>query len=126
MTTHGKDWLTARAREGHPASDTYNLAEAYPGERADLVAELRAALVGCEEPERDRLGSAMLAALRLNALPVLRAVVAIWRDAYLGLLTQIEPPSAVAGEASGALSVAEIERLATLKRRIHANTRHHQ
>ncbi len=121
MTTHGKDWLTARARAGNPATDTYNLDETYPGERADLVAELKAALVGCEEPEQDRLGNAMLAALRLDALPVLRSVVAIWRDAYLGLLTQIEEPPAA--EASGALDPVEIDRLATLKRRIHARPR---
>lgn len=120
MTNHGKDWLAARARAGNPAPETYNPDEAYPGERADLVTELKAALTGCDEPERDRLGNAMLAALRLNALPVLRAVVAIWRDAYLGLLTQIEVPPAAT---SGALSAAEMDRLATLKRHIHANMR---
>lgn len=75
--------------------------------------------MGCEEPEQDRLGNAMRAALRLDALPVLRAVVAIWRDAYLGLLTQIE--ESPAAEASGALDPVEIDRLATLKRCIHAN-----
>ena len=116
MTTYGKDWLTARAQAGNPAADTYNFAEAYPGERNDLIAELQTALEGCDDPETDRLGCAMLAAIRLKSLPVLRAAVAVWRDAYLGLLAQIAEPPATTEVA--ALAPEEIERLATLKRRL--------
>jgi hypothetical protein len=116
MTAYGKDWLTARAQAGNPAADAYNFAETYPGERNDLIAELQTALEGCDDPETDRLGSVMLAAIRLNSLPVLRATVAVWRDAYLGLLAQIVEQPTTSGEA--ALAPEEIERLATLKRRL--------
>jgi hypothetical protein len=118
MTAYGKDWLTARAHEGNPAADVYNLAETYPGERNDLIAELQTALKGCDNPDSDRLGSVMLAAIRLNSLPVLRATVAVWRDAYLGLLAQIAEQPATTDEA--ALAPEEIDRLATLKRRLTA------
>ena len=114
MTTHGRDWLTARAREGCPTRDVYTLDEAYPGERADLIQELRAALTGCDEPENDRLGRAMLAAVGLNSLPVLRAVVAVWREAYLGLLDQMAASSAQ----SATLGAEEWQRLRALKQRI--------
>jgi hypothetical protein len=116
MTAYGKDWLAARAREGTPATDVYNLAESYPSERDDLITELQTALKGCDDPQSDRLGSVMLAAIRLNSLPVLRATVAVWRDAYLGLLVQLEEQSATADDV--ALAPEEIERLATLKRRL--------
>jgi hypothetical protein len=116
MTAYGKDWLTARAQAGNPAADVYNLAETYPGERDDLIAELQTALKGCDDPDTDRLGSVMLAAIRLNSLPVLRATVAVWRDAYLGLLAQIAEQPVAANEA--ALAPEEIERLSTLKRRL--------
>jgi hypothetical protein len=116
MTAYGKDWLAARARGGNPAADVYSLGETYPGERQDLMTELQTALKGCDDPESDRLGSVMRAAIRLNSLPILRATVAVWRDAYLGLLAQIEEQPATADEA--ALAPEEIERLATLKRRL--------
>lgn len=116
MTAYGKDWLAARARAGNPAADMYNLAETYPGERDDLIAELQTALTGCDDPQSYRLGSVMLAAIRLNSLPVLRATVAVWRDAYLGLLARIEEQPAVTDAAT--LAPEEIERLATLKRRL--------
>ena len=118
MTAYGKDWLAARAREGTPATDVYNLAETYPGERDDLITELQTALKGCDDPQSDRLGGVMLAAIRLNSLPVLRATVAVWRDAYLGLLAQIEEQPVTANDAP--LAPEEIERLAILKRRLTA------
>jgi hypothetical protein len=114
MTIHGRDWLTARAREGCPTTDVYTVDEGYPGERADLIQELRAALSGCDEPESDRLGRAMLAAVGLNSLPVLRAVVAVWREAYLGLLDQMTAPMTH----SATLGAEEWERLRVLKQRI--------
>lgn len=114
MTTYGRDWLTARAHEGHPTTNVYTLDEVYPGERADLVRELQAALAGCDEPENDRLGRAMLAAVGLNVLPVLRAVVAVWREAYLALLNQIDEPPAQLD----ALDTEERARLWALKQRI--------
>ena len=114
MTTHGRDWLTARAREGQPTANVYTLSEVYPGERADLVRELQTALTGCDEPENDRLARAMLAAVDLNALPVLRAVVAVWREAYLGLLDQMDGSLAQ----SAVLDAEERARLRALKRRI--------
>jgi hypothetical protein len=117
VTAYGKDWLAARAREGTPAADVYNFAETYPGERDDLITELQTALKGCDVPQSDRLGSVMLAAIRLNSLPVLRATVAVWRDAYLGLLAQIAEQPATAND-TVALAPDEIERLATLKRRL--------
>src|SRR4051794_36694871 len=116
MTAYGKDWLTARAHAGTPATDVYSLAETYPGERDDLIVELQTALKGCDDPHADRLGSVMLAAIRLNSLPILRATVAVWRDAYLGLLAQIAERPTTADET--ALAPDEIERLATLKRRL--------
>ena len=114
MTTHGRDWLTARAREGQPTANVYTLGEVYPGERADLVRELQTALTGCDEPENDRLARAMLAAVDLNALPVLRAVVAVWREASLGLLDQMDGSLAQ----SAVLDAEERARLRALKRRI--------
>jgi hypothetical protein len=115
MTAHGKDWLTARAHEGNPTGDVYSLGEAYPGERDDLIAELQTALKGCDDPQADRLGSVMLAAIRLGSLPVLRATVAVWRDAYLGLLAQLAEQPATT---DATLAPEEIERLAILKRRL--------
>jgi hypothetical protein len=116
MTAYGKDWLAARAHAGNPADDVYNATEVYPGERHDLVAELQTALKGCDEPESDRLGSVMMAALRLNSLPVLRATVAVWRDAYRELLAHLE--TSQADEESVVLAPEEIERLIALKRRL--------
>jgi hypothetical protein len=119
MTTYGKDWLAARAHAGNSAEDVYNATEVYPGERHDLIAELQTALKGCDEPESDRLGSVMMAALRLNSLPVLRATVAVWRDAYRGLLAQMDTPQAdVEDEETVTLAPEEIERLTALKRRL--------
>ncbi len=110
----GGDWLVARAREGNPTNNVYTFDEVYPGERADLVRELRTALSGCEEPETDRLGRVMLAAIVLNVLPVLRATVAVWRDAYLHMLTDGDEGPATAG----ALDANEQARLRALKERL--------
>ncbi len=115
MTAYGRDWLTARAREGQPTTNVYTLDEVYPGERADLVRELQTALTGCDEPERDRLGRAMVAAVGLGVLPVLRTVVAVWREAYLVMLEQMDgrPTDPVI------LDAEEQAGLLALKQRIH-------
>lgn len=112
MTTQGRDWLTAR--EGRPTMNDYTVDEIYPGERADLIQELQAALIGCDEPENDRLGRAMLAAVSLNVLPVLRAVVAVWREAYLSLLDQMDESLA----RPATLNADEQVRLCALKQRL--------
>lgn len=94
MIGHEFEWLAERAHEGDPATDAYALDEAYPGERADLVRELHTALAGCPDTRVDKFAAMMQAAVNLNALPVLRAVVSLWRSAYRDLLNQIDTPPA--------------------------------
>jgi hypothetical protein len=119
MTTDGRDWLAARAHEGHPDADVYRLQEAYAGEHAELVSELKSALGGCDDPEHDRLGTAMRAAIQLDALPVLRAIVAVWRDAYRGLLAEVEGPEVTVA----ALAPEERMPLLALRQRVHQASR---
>lgn len=92
MIGHEFDWLAERARAGDPATDAYDLNESYPGERAELVRELHTALAGCPDTRVDKFAAMMQAAVNLNALPVLRAVVSLWRSAYRDLLNQIDTP----------------------------------
>lgn len=105
MTEHGHDWLTERAYRGTSADDAYSRDEAYPGERDDLRDELRHALAGCPNAGADPFARTMTIAVELNALPVLRAVVSLWRDAYRDVLVQMgalsdstEPCAALTGE----------------------------
>ncbi len=121
MIGHEFDWLAERARTGDPAGDAYGLDEAYPGERADLVRELHTALAGCPDARADKFAVMMQAAVNLNALPVLRAVVSLWRSAYRDLLDQIDAPTtpydfdaAMGGDLL--LTPEECARLAAFKR----------
>jgi len=121
MIGHESDWLAERARAGDPATDAYALDEAYPGERADLVRELLIALAGCPDVGADKFAAMMQAAVNLNALPVLRAVVSLWRNAYSDLLDQIDTPAATRGTnaATGGnllLTPEECARLAAFRR----------
>lgn len=120
MIGYESDWLAERARAGDPATDAYALDEAYPGERADLVRELHAALAGCPDAGADKFAAMMQAAVNLNALPVLRAVVSLWRRAYRDLLDQIDAPATpgVTDAATGSdllLTPEECARLAAFR-----------
>ena len=86
------EWLAERAYSGNPSDHAYRLSETYSGERADLVRELRTALAGCPATHVDSFAAMMQQAVHLNALPVLRAVVSLWRDAYRDLLDQTALP----------------------------------
>ena len=123
MIEHEYDWLAERARSGNPTADVYNLDESYPGERADLLRELRTALAGCPDVQADAFAATMQAAVTLNALPILRTVVSLWRGAYRDLLDQLSLPpvasvASVAPEANVLLSAEEQARLAALRRRL--------
>lgn len=107
-------WLAERARSGNPTDYAYILGEAYPGERADLMQELRIALVGCPDIPADAFATMMQQAMRLNALPVLRAVVALWRDAYRNLLDPINDPQQPVDDRTEARVLLSAEEQASL------------
>jgi len=106
------EWLAERARSGNPSDHAYSLSETYIGERADLVRELRTALAGCPDTHADTFATMMQQAVHLNALPVLRAVVSLWRDAYRDLLDQPSLPQLLSdGSAEGCVLLTSEERL---------------
>jgi len=106
------EWLAERARSGNPSDHAYSLSETSIGERADLVRELRTALAGCPDMHVDRFAAMMQQAIHLNALPVLRAVVSLWRDAYRDLLDQTaHPQRSFDGSAEGCVLLTSEEQL---------------
>lgn len=116
MTGHEHDWLAERAQSGHPATEAYALHEAYPGERDDLRRELTLALRDCPCRDGDRFAALVANAMELNTLPVLRAVVSLWRGAYRALLDN--RPSPVAHTECTALTADERSRLVALRSRL--------
>ncbi len=116
MTGYEHDWLAERAQSGHPATEAYALHESYPGERDDLRRELTLALDDCPRRDDDRFAAMMANAMELNTLPVLRAVVSLWRGAYRDLLDD-QPLPAIHTERT-ALTADERARLVALRSRI--------